>query len=94
MVYTTEFVMNKKQIASIALAFWLTIIALYMLLVHQFIFEIFFVLGFLGILVIAEIMSPRYVMPGNLRYINYLIIAGTVIFGAMFIQVISRSLNF
>ena len=88
--------LSKKQIASILLAFWLSIIDVYMLLTKRFDFEIFFVLGFIGILVIVEILEPRYVKPGILRHKNYLLAIGTVFFGAILIQavlIILGSLN-
>ena len=83
-----EIVPNKKHIASIVLAFWLLIIDVYMLLIKRFDFEIFFVLGFIGILVIVEILEPRYVKPGIIRHKNFLIAAGIVFFGAIIIQAV------
>jgi len=77
--------MNKKQIAPIALIIWLIIVALYMLLLQRFDLEIFFVLTLIGILVIAEFLKYRYVHPAYLQYLNYLIVAGIVIFGIVVI---------
>ena len=91
-----EIVPNKKQIASTVLALWLSIIDVYMLLIKRFDFEIFFVLGFIGILIIIEILEPRYIKPGILKHKDYLIVVGTVCFSAIVIQavlIILASLN-
>ena len=78
--------MRKQQIAIIALALWLFIIALYMLLSNRIDLELFFILCFLGVLVIMQFMEPNYVKPGYLRYIRYLIVVGGVIFGVIVAQ--------
>jgi hypothetical protein len=78
--------MRKKQIAAITLAQWLTIVFVFMLLVGQFDLELFFVLGFIGFLVIVEIIEPIFVRPSYLRYTRYLIAAGIVIFGILIAQ--------
>jgi type IV secretory pathway TrbL component len=78
--------MNKKQIATIALTLWLTIVVVFMLLLQRFDLEIFFVLTLLGILVIAELIRQRYIQPKYLRYLGYLIGAGLVVFGTIIIQ--------
>jgi uncharacterized membrane protein YccC len=75
--------MRKQQIAIIILALWLTIVSIFMLLYQQFDFEIFFVLGFIGILVIVTIIEPNYVQPTYLKYIWYVIAVGILIFGAI-----------
>lgn len=75
--------MRKKQIASVVFALWLIIVAIFMLAVHQvhlFDLEIFFVVSFIGLLVIMEILEPRYVQPGCLQKKNYLLAAGIIIF--------------
>jgi len=78
--------MNRKQVAPIALVIWLTIVAVFMLLLQRFDLEIFFVLTLIGILVIAELIKYQYAQPGYLRYLNYLIGAGIVIFGIIVVQ--------
>ena len=78
--------MIKKQIAAITLTLWLTIVFIFMLLLQRFDLEIFFVLTLIGILVIAELIKQRYVQPGYMRYLGYLIIAGIVLFGAMVVK--------
>jgi hypothetical protein len=78
--------MNKKQIATIALTLWLTIVVVFMLLLQRFDLEIFFVLTLLGILVIAELIRQRYIQPKYLRYLGYIIGAGLVVFGTIIIQ--------
>ena len=78
--------MNRKQIAAITLVLWLTIVIVFMLLLQRFDLEIFFVLTLIGILVIAELVKQQYVQPGYLRYLNYLIGAGIIIFGIIVVQ--------
>ena len=75
--------MRKQQIAIIALALWLFIVTLYMLISNRFDLELFFILCFVGVLVIMQFVEPSYVKPGYLRYIRYLIIVGIVIFGVI-----------
>ena len=60
--------MRKKQIAAIALALWLCIIAVFMLIAEWIDLSLFFVLGFIGFLVIVEFMEPHYVKPRYLWY--------------------------
>ena len=73
--------MRKQQIAIIALALWLTIVSVFMLLAQQLDLEIFFVLYVIGSLAIVHLMEPNYVQPGYMRYIRYLTTAGIVMFG-------------
>lgn len=73
--------MRKQQIAIIAFALWLSIVAAFMLFVHRVDFEIFFVLCVMGLLVIVQLMQSYYVQPGYLKYIRYLIAGGIVILG-------------
>jgi len=65
---------RKKQVAAIALGFWLMLITIFMLRVRLFDLEVLFVLGFIGFLVIVELLEPRYVQPGpsNTRIIFWL----------------------
>jgi len=78
--------MNRKQVAAITLMLWLTIVLVFMLLVQQFDLEIFFFLTLIGILVIAELIKHHYVQPGYMRYLDYLIGAGIVVFGIIFVH--------
>jgi hypothetical protein len=75
--------MKKKQIAAVALGLWLSFIAVAMLIAERFDLALFFVLGFIGFLVIVELMEPYYVKPGYLWYIRLLIGVGIVLFGAI-----------
>jgi hypothetical protein len=84
---------RKKQIAAIALGLWLMIIAIFMLRVRLFDLEIFYVVGFIGFLVIVELLEPRYVQPGTLQYKNYLLAAGFVIFLGIVTQIIKDLLS-
>ena len=72
--------MRKKKIAAVALALWLTIISVLMLLAEQIDLGLFFILGFIGFLVIVELMEPRHVKPGYQWYIHVLVAVGIVIF--------------
>ena len=78
--------MRKEQIGIIALAVWLTLISLFMLLANSLNPEIFFVLSLVGLLLIEELITPKYIQPGYLRYIKYIIVTGIVIFGLMVAQ--------
>jgi hypothetical protein len=78
--------MRKKQIAAVALALWLTIISLFMLFAERFDLLLFFIVGFIGFLVIVELMEPYYVKPGYVRYFRILIVVGIVISGAIVAQ--------
>lgn len=85
--------MKKKQIATIVLALWLTMISVFMLLMERFDLIEFFVLGFIGFLVIVELMEPTYVKPEYLRYVRFLIAAGLIIFCVIVIQVMMDTLG-
>ncbi len=78
--------MRKKQIAILFFALWLIIILYIMLLAGRFDLALFFILGFIGFLLIVELIEPRYVKPSYLPYLRYLTAAGIVIFGAVVIQ--------
>jgi hypothetical protein len=78
--------MRKKQIAILFFALWLIIISCFMLLAGRFELALFFVLGFIGFLLIVELIEPRYVKPTYLRYLRYLTAAGIVIFAAIVVQ--------
>jgi hypothetical protein len=71
--------MIKKQIASIVLTLWLTIISLFMLFAERFDLLLFFILGFIGFIVIVELIEPRYVKPSYVQYVRFLIVVGIVI---------------
>jgi hypothetical protein len=75
--------MRKEQIAIIVLAVWLTIISVFMVFAGNVNFEIFFVLSLIGLLVIVELVGPKYVRPRFLWYIWYLVGAGIAIFSAI-----------
>jgi hypothetical protein len=78
--------MIKEEIAIIALAVWLTLIALFMLLATSVDLEIFFVLALIGILIIAELITPKYIRPGYLRYIQDILAVGMAIFILIVVQ--------
>ncbi|MDD1683747.1 MAG: hypothetical protein LUO98_07930 [Methanoregula sp.] len=75
--------MNRKVIAAVALAVWLCIVSIFMLLASRADLEIFFVLWLIGILVIVELADTRFSLPPYLRYVKYTIAAGIVLFGGI-----------
>ncbi len=77
--------MRTKQIAITSFALWLVIISFYMLFSGRFDVSLLFVLGFMGFLVIVVLTDPRYVKPGYLRYIRFLIFAGIIISGVIIV---------
>ena len=85
--------MRKEQIAIIALALWLTIISVFMLLLQRVNFEIFFILFLFGILMIVQLFEPNFVQPRYLQYIRYIIAAGIVIFGLIVAQKVMEILG-
>ena len=72
--------MIKEEIAIIALAVWLTVISIFMLVAQSVNLEIFFVLSIIGFLVIAELIKLKYIRPGYLRYIQDILTVGIAIF--------------
>jgi hypothetical protein len=75
--------MKRKQIASLILGLWFIIISYAMLVVERIDLVLFFVLAFIGFIVIVELMEPYYVKPGYLWYIRLLIAVGIVIVAAI-----------
>jgi Ni,Fe-hydrogenase I cytochrome b subunit len=75
--------MRKEQIAVIALAAWLTVITVFMLVAQTFDIGIFFVLSIIGFLITQKLITPKYIQPGYTRYIRYILAAGIVIFGVI-----------
>ena len=86
--------MRREQIAIIALAGWLSLITVLLFLAHNVDLSVFFVLALIGFLIIVELMSPKYIQPGYLRYIKYLLAAGIVVFGLIVIQKVMDILGF
>jgi hypothetical protein len=82
-VSSAGILMRKEQIAVIALSVWLILITFFMLLAYTFDIVIFFVLSFIGFLIIVGLITPKYIRPGYLRYIQYIRAAGIVIFGVI-----------
>jgi len=85
--------MRKEQIAIIALAVWLTSISIVMLLAKSANLEIFFVLSLIGFIIILELIAPKYIRPGYLQYIQYILAAGIVIFGVIVVQKVMEILG-
>jgi hypothetical protein len=78
--------MIKEEIAIIALAVWLTVISIFMLVTQGVNLEIFFVLSLIGLLIIAELITPKYIQPGYLRYIQDILTVGIAIFVVIVLQ--------
>ena len=75
--------MRKEQIAIIALAAWLTLLSVFMVLTQRVDLEVFFVFSLLGLLIIVELIGLTYIQPGYVRHFWYLLAAGIAIFGAI-----------
>jgi hypothetical protein len=75
--------MKRKQIAGMILGLWFILISYAMLFVERIDLVLFFVLAFIGFIVIVELMEPYYVKPGYLWYIRVLIAVGIVIVAAI-----------
>jgi hypothetical protein len=86
--------MRKEQITISALAVWLILISVFMVLAQRVSLEIFFVLSFLGFLILLYLISPEYIQPSYLRYIHYILVVGIVIFGAIVTQKVLEILGF
>jgi hypothetical protein len=82
-VFSAGILMKKQQIAILTLSVWLILVSVYMLLSNVFDLQLFFVLCLIGVLVIMQLIEPKYVRPGYLKYIRYLIVVGILIFGAI-----------
>jgi hypothetical protein len=77
--------MKKKILAVVAIAIWLLIISVFMLLARSIDLEIFFVLWLIGLLVIVELMDTRFSLPPYMRYLKYVAAVGILLFGAIVI---------
>lgn len=75
--------MRRKQLAGLILGLWFIIISYAMLFVERIDLVLFFVLAFIGFIVIVELMEPYYVKPVYLWYIRLLIAVGIVIVAAI-----------
>lgn len=78
--------MIKKQFGIIALAAWLMLIFLFMILSQNIDIEVFFVFGFIGFLTTLKLIEPNFVKPARMQYFWYLVIVGIVIFGIIAID--------
>jgi hypothetical protein len=85
-VFSGKILMRKQEITIIAFALWIIIVTIFMLLSQIIDFQIFFVISLIGFLIIMELITTKYVQPGYLRYLRYLIAAAIVIFGVIVAQ--------
>jgi hypothetical protein len=79
-VFIAGILMRKEQIAIIALSVWLTVMTVVMLAAQSVDLGIFFIVSLIGFFIIVELITPKYVRPGYLRYNQYILIAGIVLF--------------
>ena len=86
--------MRREQIAIIALAGWLSLISVFMILSQHVDLSIFFVLALIGLLVIVELIAPKYIQPGYMQYLKYLLAAAIVVFGLIVAQKVLEILGF
>jgi uncharacterized membrane protein YidH (DUF202 family) len=75
--------MRRQQAVIIALAVWLMIVCMYMVLAKQVDFEILFILYFIGVIVLSYFIESDYVSPYYQRNIWFILAAGLVIFGVI-----------
>jgi hypothetical protein len=85
--------MKKKILSAVAMATWLIVIGIFMLLAQRVDLEIFFVLWLIGTLVIVEVTDTRFIHPAHLRYIKYLVAAGIIVFGVIVAQKVMEILS-
>ena len=78
--------MRANQIAITTFALWLFAILFFMLFTGRFDVALFFLLGFIGFLIIVELTNLRYVRPGYWKYIRFLIVAGIILSAVIIIQ--------
>ncbi len=71
----------RKEKTAIALAVWMQLVILFMILAAHANLEIFFALVLVGILVIAELSGTSFVQTRHQRYTRYIAGAGTILFG-------------
>jgi hypothetical protein len=75
--------MKKKVLSAIAMAAWLIVISIFMLLTYRVDLEIFFVLWLIGILVIVELTDTRFCLPSHLQCVKYVVAGGILILGGI-----------
>jgi hypothetical protein len=92
-VSSVGLLMRKEQIAVIAFSVWLILITFFMLLVQTFDIGLFFVVSLIGFFIILESISQKYIRPDYLRYIQYILAAGIVIFGVIVAQKVMEILT-
>ena len=76
----------KKYYAAAVLAAWLIIVDFFMIVNRTLDLEVFFVLGLIGLLVIAVLIDGAFSRPRYMRYLGYLIAAGVALFAYIVAQ--------
>ena len=78
--------MKKKQIIYGALASWLILIFTFMILIGNVDIEVFFVLGFIGLLIAMNSIEKKFAQPEYMKYFWYLTVIGIGIISVIAIQ--------
>jgi hypothetical protein len=79
-ICSAGYLMKKQKIVIIIFSFWLAVICAGMIFLQMIDFEVFFVLAFMGILIIMQLLELKFVQPRYQRYLWYLLGGGAVIF--------------
>lgn len=77
--------MKKQQLAALSLALWLIVFSFVMVLLQWSDLELFFAVWFIGLLIVVSFIEPHYIRLKYQNNMNYLIAAGVVIFGIIFL---------
>ena len=75
--------MQRKQLALVALIVWLFTLILLMILSLHLDLELYFIFGFIGLVIIAELTDTIYAKSRHQLYLRYIIAASMVIFGTI-----------
>ncbi len=75
--------MRKKHLAGFALLAWLFTIAFFMVLSAYVDLELYFALGFIGLLILVELSDTVFARPRYLLRLRYVVAGGVVVFGAI-----------
>jgi hypothetical protein len=76
----------KKQVAAVTMAIWLLIVIILMVLSESVNLEFFFILWMIGMVVILELIEPRFIKPRYILKIKYIVTAGFVVFCAIVVK--------
>jgi hypothetical protein len=74
---------DTKRLAIMLLLLWLLAVTIFMTASRYYDLELFFALGFIGILVLVEMIDTVYAKPRSQRRLRYMVAAGVIVFGAI-----------